>query len=162
MGSIRGGNNNTYSTVYVTIDVGMAYSDGDPTEWFASITPDEVPLSMSPSAAQPDRVVWVLDEPFNIQNGQRSVGPGRTWDWDDQDGSAGVVMKAPWDTARWPVPQRGTGQDRDHYVLDITGYSQGSPSGAGPLQGTRYSYTINLKYGDKKISIDPDIILGSL
>lgn len=26
--TIRGGNNSTYSTVYVTIDVGMAYSDG--------------------------------------------------------------------------------------------------------------------------------------
>lgn len=160
--TIRGGNNNTYSTVYVTIDVGMAYNDGEPNEWFASITPDEVPLSMTPSSEQPDRIVWVLDTPFNIQNGVRSIGPNKTWDWDDDDGKGGVVMGDGWDGENWPVPARGTGPDAKHYVLDITGYSQGAPSSAGPVQGHPYKYTINLKYGDTKIPIDPDIILGSL
>ena len=55
-----------------------------------------------------------------------------------------------------------TGPDRGHYVLDITGYSQGASSSAGPVQGHPYKYTINLKYGDTRIPIDPEIILGSL
>ena len=159
--TIRGGRNNTYSTVYVTIDVGMAYDGGEPSEWFASITPDEVPLSMTPSSEQPDRVVWVLDKPFNIQNGVRSVGSGKTWDWDDQNGRGGVVMGGGWQES-WGVPARGTGPDASHYVLDITSYSNPSTPGAGPVQGTPYKYTINLKYGDTRIPIDPEIILGSI
>lgn len=149
----RGGPNDTatYNTVYVRITVGMAYNNGVPNDWFWSVTPDVVPLGMTPSSQQPDKVVFTLEAPFNVQNGQPGNAPLFGWD-DDGGPTGGVVMDTGWDTS-WGTPQRGSGVDQNHYVLQLTG--------PGPSTNTRYPYTVKVKYGGTPISFDPEIELGS-
>lgn len=153
MSGRRPNTNATYDTVYVRITLSLVYNDGVPNDWFWSVTPDKVPLTMTPTPDKPDRVVFTVETPFNAQDGQPGIPPQFGWDDDGQPGATGgIVMDPGWDPS-WGVPARGTGEDQHHYVLDITQ--------SGPAPNHPYSYTVNLKTRSTKIRFDPEIELGS-